>query len=327
MVNSTENVTTNKAQKPTRKPGNKGIGSDLPWRPIGVSLLLHLFLGTAIVMSMEYTPTLPEVQDQPSIQSAVDDSESAPPQEIVNAVAVDQAQVEAQVQRIQEQRAEQQRAEEQRIADLERRAREAEQQRQREEQRARQVAAEREQAAERTRRAREEAQQAERERAEAEQQRQQAAERLRQQQEAEERAAAERQRLEEERRAQEQAARERAERERQLQERLEREQEQRNRARQQRVLTEVERYQALIRGAIQRNWLTDSSMRGKTCVLTISLARDGFVTNVQIGEGDRAVCESARAAVLRAGNLPVSDDADVYEQLRNFRLRVEPQID
>ncbi|EGN74654.1 TolA protein [Idiomarina sp. A28L] len=305
---------------------SNGINKDLPWRPIGFSVLLHFVLGTAIVVSMDYTPTLPEVREQPTLESSADDSQAAPPQEIVNAVAVDQAQLEAQVQRIQDQRAAAQRAEEQRIADLERRAREAEQQRQREEQRARQVAAEREQAAEQTRRAREQAQQAERERAEAEQQRQQAAERLRQQQEAEQRAAAERQRLEEERRAQEQAARERAERERQLQERLEREQAERNRARQQRVLTEVERYQALIRSAVQRNWIVDSSMRGQSCVLTISLARDGFVTNVQVGEGDRAVCESARAAVLRAGNLPVSDDADVYEQLRNFRLRVEPQF-
>lgn len=297
------------------------------WKPLGYSVLLHVGIAGAMVLSMEFTP-MPQQRDQPQLNAAAPSevSDMPPPQEIVRAVAVDQAAVEAQVQRIRDQQDAARRAEEQRIADIERRAREAEQRRQREEQRAREVAAERDRAAQQAQREREQAAQAQRERQQAERAREEAAERLRQQQEAERQAQAERERQEAERRAQEQAARERAERERQLQERLAREQEQRNQARQQRVLTETERYQALIRGAIQRNWIVDPSMRGQSCVLTISMARDGFVTNVQMGEGNRAVCESARAAVLRTGNLPVSEDPDVYEQLRNFRLRVEPQF-
>lgn len=296
------------------------LSKNVAWKPVGYSVLLHVGLVGAMVVSMEFTPA---PKDSPQLSSPSISEVTSAPQEIVRAVAVDQAAVEAQVQRIRDQQEAERRAEQQRVADIERRAREAEQRRQREEQRAREVAAERERAAEQARREREQAQ---REQAEAERQREEAAERLRQQQEAERKAQEERERLEAERRAQEQAARERAERERQLQERLEQEQAQRNQARQQRVLTEVERYQALIRSAIQRNWITDSSMRGKSCVLTISMARDGFVTNVQVGEGDRAVCDSARAAVLRAGNLPISEDPDVYEQLRSFRLRVEPQF-
>ncbi|MCH8492544.1 MAG: cell envelope integrity protein TolA [Idiomarina sp.] len=296
------------------------LSKNVAWKPVGYSVLLHVGLVGAMVVSMEFTPA---PKDSPQLSSPSISEVTPAPQEIVRAVAVDQAAVEAQVQRIRDQQEAERRAEQQRVADIERRAREAEQRRQREEQRAREVAAEREQAAEQARRERAQAQ---REQAEAERQREEAAERLRQQQEAERKAQEERERLEAERQAQEQAARERAERERQLQERLEQEQAQRNQARQQRVLTEVERYQALIRSAIQRNWITDSSMRGKSCVLTINMARDGFVTNVQVGEGDRAVCDSARAAVLRAGNLPISEDPDVYEQLRSFRLRVEPQF-
>jgi colicin import membrane protein len=299
------------------------LSKNVAWKPLGYSVLLHVGLVGAMVVSMEFTPA---PKDSPQLSSPSISEVTPAPQEIVRAVAVDQAAVEAQVQRIRDQQEAVRRAEQQRVADIERRAREAEQRRQREEQRAREVAAQREQATEQARREREQAQQAQRERVEAERQREEAAERLRQQQEAERRAQEERARAEAERRAQEQAARERAERERQLQERLEQEQAQRNQARQQRVLTEVERYQALIRSAIQRNWITDASMRGKSCVLTISMARGGFVTNVQIGEGDRAVCDSARAAVLRAGSLPMSEDPDVYEQFRSFRLRVEPQF-
>lgn len=287
------------------------------WKAFGISAGLHVVMILVFAISMAYTPA-PNLQDSPML--------STPDIDIVEAVAVDEAQVQAQVERLQQQRDAERRAEEQRVAELERRAREAEQLRQREAERAAQVQRDRErqererqQAETQARQAREEAQRAERER-------EQAAERLRQQQEQERQAEAERQRREQERLEAERQARERAERERQLQERLAAEQESRNRARQQRVLTEVERYQALIRQTIQRNWIVDSSMRGKSCILNISLASNGFVTNVAVGEGDRAVCESARAAVLRAGTLPMSDDPDVAAQLRNIRLRVEPQL-
>ncbi|WP_241984170.1 cell envelope integrity protein TolA [Aliidiomarina sedimenti] len=252
---------------------------------------------------------------------------ATPEVDIVQATAVDQAQVDAQAQRIREQREAAQRAEEQRVAEIERRAQEAEQRRQQEEAQAQ--------------RAREQAQ---RERAEAEAE----AQRLREQAEAEERRAeeaaerraqeeaaaeerrraeeAERQRQEEERQRREAEEQQRAERERQLQEELAEERARRESARQQRVLSEVERYQALIRQTIQRNLLVDSSMRGQSCVLVISLARSGFVTNVQIDEGDRAVCEAGRAAALRAGTLPVSEDAEVYQEMSEIRLRIEPEF-
>jgi len=294
------------------QPKQKGLFG-ISWKAYGYSAALHVMLILVLVLSMEFAPAH-DAKDSPML--------STPDVDIVEAVAVDEAQVQAQVQRLQEQRDAQRRAEEQRVAELERRAREAEQLRQREAERAAQVQREREQQERQRQQAEQQARQAREEAQRADREREQAAERLRQQQEQERQAEAERQRREQERQEAERQARERAERERQLQERLAEEQAARDRARQQRV----ERYQALIRQTIQRNWIVDSSMRGKSCILNISLARDGFVTNVTVGEGDRAVCESARAAVMRAGSLPMSDDPDVAEQLRNIRLRVEPQL-
>jgi len=298
------------------QPKQKGLFG-ISWKAYGYSAALHVVLILVLVLSMEFAPAH-DAKDSPML--------STPDVDIVEAVAVDEAQVQAQVQRLQEQRDAQRRAEEQRVAELERRAREAEQLRQREAERAAQVQREREQQERQRQQAEQQARQAREEAQRADREREQAAERLRQQQEQERQAEAERQRREQERQEAERQARERAERERQLQERLAEEQAARNRARQQRVLTERDRYRALIRQTIQRNWIVDSSMRGKSCTLNISLARDGFVTNVTVGEGDRAVCESARAAVMRAGSLPMSDDPDVAEQLRNINLRVEPQL-
>ncbi|MCC5854293.1 MAG: cell envelope integrity protein TolA [Idiomarina sp.] len=269
------------------------------------SVLLHGVVGALLFASMEFVPSKDMV-----IELGAEEID------IIEAVAVDQEQVQQQVQRIQQERDAARRAEEQRVADLERRAREAEQRSQREQQEQRRQ--------EQERRRREAEARAEQERLERE--RQEAERRLEEQRAEERRIEAERQRREEERRREEEAARQRAEQEQQIQERMERERQERERARQQRVLSEVERYQVLIRQTIQRNWLTDPSMRGRACQLRISIARDGFVTNVQVIDGDRAVCESARAAVLRAGSLPVSSDPDVYREMSNITLRVEPNL-
>ena len=289
------------------------------------AVFVHVALAAVFLIGADFDWWDSDARPQPMMQEDV---------EIVQATAVDESRVEETAQRIRDQRDAERRAEEERVAELERRAREAEQRRQREQQaqqQAREQAQrEREEAEAETRRLREEAAAEEqraqeaaerraREEAEAERRRQEEAERQRQEEER-------RRQEEEERQRREAEERERAERERQIQEELAEERARRERARQQRVLTEVERYQALIRQAIQRNLIVDSSMRGQSCVLIISLARTGFVTNVEVGEGDRAVCEAGRAAALRAGTLPVSEDPEVYQQMDRIRLRIEPEF-
>lgn len=271
------------------------------------SLALHGAIVAAVVISVYVSP--------PSLHT-VEVNQSESEVDVIEAVAIDSQQVTQQVERIQEERAQAKRLEEERVAALERRAREAQQRREREQQESRRAQEERNK------------QQAEA-RAEAErleQVRQEAEKRIQEQKEEEAKIEEQRrQRIEEERRREE-AARKQAELERQIREEAESQRAAREKERQSKVQSEVDRFKALIQQTIQQNWLTDPSMRGQSCALRISTARDGFVTNVQMGDGDRAVCESARAAVLRAGSLPVSDDPDVYRELSNFTLRVEPNL-
>lgn len=122
-------------------------------------------------------------------------------------------------------------------------------------------------------------------------------------------------------------AKEKAAQERLLEQQLAEEMNNRNRARQQQVLSEIGRYTALISQTIQRNLITDkATMEGRSCKLTISLAPSGFVTNVVIGQGNRVVCDAAKAAVYKAGTLPVSKDPEVFKEMRTISLTVVPEF-
>lgn len=132
---------------------------------------------------------------------------------------------------------------------------------------------------------------------------------------------------EQERKRKEQEAKERALQDQMLQEQLAEEMAGRQQARQQQVMTELNRYTALIIQTIQRNLITDkSTMDGKSCKLTISLATSGFVTNVSSGQGDRIVCDAAQKAVYKAGTLPVSKDPDVFQKMRQISVTVIPEF-
>jgi colicin import membrane protein len=99
----------------------------------------------------------------------------------------------------------------------------------------------------------------------------------------------------------------------------------RQQARRQQMMTEIDRFTALISQAIIRNFLIDrSTMEGKSCKLTISLAPSGFVTNVVTGQGDRTVCAAAKTAVYKAGTLPVSKDPEIFREMRTISLTVAP---
>ncbi|MFT5313749.1 MAG: colicin import membrane protein, partial [Paraglaciecola sp.] len=127
-----------------------------------------------------------------------------------------------------------------------------------------------------------------------------------------------------------QDALEKAEQEKLLAEQLQTEQAARQQQQQQQrskqVLSEVQKYQALITQVIQRNWITDDSMKGKFCRLNIRLASNGLVIQVKELAGDTIVCRSAKAAVLKSDTLPVSKEADVYQELKDINLTVRPEL-
>lgn len=294
------------------------------------SLGLHLAILVLLVFGADFS-------SKPEMVTVSLQSEGQAP---VEAVAVDEKLLNERVQQIQRERDAAKAAEEKRIRDLERRAAQAEQNRTAEEQRLKRVAEEKRKAdaeaqkakaaaAEAKKRQEQEnakAKQAEQARIAKEQERQKAEEaakaaeqKRKAEQEAAEKAAAER-----ERKAAE--ARQRAEQERAMQEQMAKEAQARAAARAQQAATEVQRYTALIRDAIQRNLLVDEGMRGKSCRINIRLASNGFVTRVGVISGDQTVCDATVRAVNRAGTLPVSADPDVYNQLKDINLTVSPEL-
>jgi len=294
------------------------------------SLGLHLAILVLLVFGADFS-------SKPEMVTVSLQSEGQAP---VEAVAVDEKLLNERVQQMQRELDAAKAAEEKRIRDLERRAAQAEQNRTAEEQRLKRVAEEKRKAdaeaqkakaaaAEAKKRQEQEnakAKQAEQARIAKEQERQKAEEaakaaeqKRKAEQEAAEKAAAER-----ERKAAE--ARQRAEQERAMQEQMAKEAQARAAARAQQAATEVQRYTALIRDAIQRNLLVDEGMRGKSCRINIRLASNGFVTRVGVISGDQTVCDATVRAVNRAGTLPVSADPDVYNQLKDINLTVSPEL-
>jgi len=294
------------------------------------SLGLHLAILVLLVFGADFS-------SKPEMVTVSLQSEGQAP---VEAVAVDEKLLNERVQQMQRERDAAKAAEEKRIRDLERRAAQAEQNRTAEEQRLKRVAEEKRKAdaeaqkakaaaAEAKKRQEQEnakAKQAEQARIAKELERQKAEEaakaaeqKRKAEQEAAEKAAAER-----ERKAAE--ARQRAEQERAMQEQMAKEAQARAAARAQQAATEVQRYTALIRDAIQRNLLVDEGMRGKSCRINIRLASNGFVTRVGVISGDQTVCDATVRAVNRAGTLPVSADPDVYNQLKDINLTVSPEL-
>jgi len=268
-------------------------------------------------------------------------SSTPPPPAPVEAVAIDKDVLEQRVAEIKKQQEDARKAEEQRIRDLERRAQQAERSRAQEEARLKRVAEEKRKADEATAASRKAAAEAkkqqEAEAAKARTAEQQRIAREQERKKAEEAAkAAEAKRkaeqealakaqAERERQAREQ--RERAEQERMLQEQMAAEADARRRARAQQAVTEVQRYTAMISDAITRNLIKDeSTMRGRSCRLNLRLASNGFVTSVSVVNGDRAVCDAAVRAVNRAGTFPMSQDPDVYNQLKDINLTVAPEF-
>ncbi len=295
--------------------------------PLLLSLIFHVGLVALLVAGMHFEPKKEPTQVQ--VQLSGPDM-PAPEPEIVEAITIDQAAVDKQVEAIQQRQRDQAAAESRRQAELERKAREAKQARERELQKLREL--EKQQEAERRRLAKEK-EEAKKQKEAAEKAAADAEARRKREEEAARKAEAERKkreeeakRLEEERKKREQEAAEKAERERQINEQLEREAQARQRARSQQVLSEVGKYTALITGTIQRNLIVDDSMRGKQCVVNINLAPSGFVISVTKGAGDARVCQAAETAVLKAGTLPVSKDPEVFAKLKNINLTVKPEL-
>ncbi|MFD2167064.1 cell envelope integrity protein TolA [Thalassotalea euphylliae] len=252
----------------------------------------------------------------------------------IEAVAFDKAIIEKQAEKLRQEKARAKAAEQKRIRELEEKAAAAKRKRAKEEARIKKLEQQRKQkekekriADEKARKAKAQAIKAEKERKRKEEERKKAEKAAAEAKKKREREEAERKRKEAERKRKAKEANERAEQERMLAEQMAQEMEARQRARGQQVQSEISRYTALITQTIQRFLITDrSTMEGKSCKLTITLAPSGFVTNVQTGQGAAVVCNAAQNAVYKAGTLPVSKDPEVFKKMQKISLTVVPEF-
>ena len=97
-------------------------------------------------------------------------------------------------------------------------------------------------------------------------------------------------------------------------------------ARSAKQLSEIAKYEALIRAKISRNWKVDPSMKGSSCTLAIKLAPDGLVLSARMSRGDKRLCDSARRATIQAKTLPIPKDPEIISQFRDFDITLEPEL-
>ncbi|WP_448212274.1 cell envelope integrity protein TolA [Colwellia sp. MEBiC06753] len=290
--------------------------------PLGLSISLHvgllIFLLFGNFSSEPAKPKMMQVNLNP-----------------IQAVTVDKAIIENHAEKIRQEKAKQKAAEQKRLKELEEKAAAAKRKRQQEEARVKKLEQQSKQKEQEKRLADEKAKAAkakalaeEKARKRKEEERKKAEKAAAEAKKKREREAAERKKKEEaERKRKAQEAKERAAQEKMLAEQMAEEMAARQQARNQQVVSEINRYTALITQTIQRYLITDrSSMEGKSCKLTITLAPSGFVTNVQTGQGSAVVCNAAKNAVYKAGTLPVSKDPEVFREMQKISLTVIPEF-
>jgi colicin import membrane protein len=252
----------------------------LTLRSFVLSLLLHGAAAVLLVLSFDFTPKVEPV--------------AAVPINIVEAVKVDAAQVEAEVERLREadrKREEERRKLEKQVADMEKKAAAAEKQRKAEEQKLVELQKKAREAEEKK-----------------------LAEAKKQQEELDKK-----RKLEEEkkRKAAEEALRKQVEAEQRA---LEAQQLKEN----QRLIAEFSRR---IQVAVQQNFNLTGVPPGLSCKLQIRTLPGGEVVSAQVStsSGDEVFDRRALDAVSKASPLPVPDDPKLYEaQFRNFILNFSP---
>ncbi len=260
----------------------------------------------------------------------------APQGEVVQAVLVDESQVQREIDRLKEtearkaaEDAERQRRqreaeqarkrEEQRLAELkqqqERTTRQAEEQRKRDEQAVKQAAEQRKQEEQAARQAAEQRKKEEQRLAE-----------LKKQQEAEARQREEQRQAEERKRAEQQRKQEEEARRLAEEKRLRDEQIAGERAR--REQSEVDRYVRLIQQQVARAWIRPPNWTGHQCVVRVSLIPGGDVVAVAIVRscGDAVLDRSVESAVWRAAPLQVPPtDSGLFDRFRQLEFVFKPE--
>jgi len=288
------------------------------------AVLVHLVLLAVLVFSLDWAPSI-----KPSVSS-----KPAP----VQAVVVDAAKLDAQVQHRKQVEEQKQRAEQEKLKRIEEQAKAVEQKRVQEKQRAaelkrlqeerrKQVEVEKKRKAEAA--AKQKAEAEKKRKAEAEKKRleeqQRKAEAEKKRQEKEQREAEAKAKADAERKRQEEEARKAAEAE--MQARLAAEQERLATQRRSAMQRMIDEYVLYIQERVQRSWIRPpSSGTELSCTVEVRLIPGGEVIDAQIvrSSGNAAFDRSVEAAVFKASPLPVPPDPEVMEQFRSLRFEFKP---
>lgn len=299
-------------------------------KAIWLSLALHIGL-LAVLLMGDFSSEI-----KPKKSSAI--TEQAKP---IEATVVDASKLQKAINKIKKQKADDKAAEKKRIRAIERRANEAKKRRAKEEARIKKLETQRkkkEQEKKRADKAAKEsvakAKKAEQVRIQKEQEKQKAEDAAAQARSKRLKAEAAAKKADDirkkqivERKRKEKAAADKAAREKLLAEQMAAEMATRNKARKQQMMSEIQRFAALITNMIDQRMIKDrSTMEGKSCKLTISLAPSGNVQFVTNGMGDPVVCDAAKKAIYKAGILPVSQDPEVFKEMSKIDVSVVPDF-
>lgn len=294
-----------------------------------VALFISLFMHVAVIATLLISGHFSMPKETP---------ETFNPDPIIEAKVIDESQLQEQVQKVKDEQKAKRLKEETRVKELEKRAADAEKKRKQQEAEAARLKRQTKQQkldkkkAEQAAVAAREKQQQEQEKAKAKQ-----LEDERKRKEVEKKKADDLARKAKEKRQREEKALKEAERKRQeakakaeqeklLDEQLQAEQAVRQQRRNKQVLTEVQKYEVLIKQTLDRIFIKDDAMKGQSCRFNIRLASNGLVLQVKELGGDPLVCRAGRAAIFKAVQLPVSKEPDVYEKLRDINFTFVPEI-
>jgi colicin import membrane protein len=277
---------------PRRTPGRL--------RAVVYAVLVHAAVITALVIGFRWSHSPPAAVPGKPIDAVVVEDEQKKKLEEAHRKAEEQK-------RRAEEARQQTEAEKKRQEEVQRQQAEAEKQRQAE--------LKRKQDAEQRRKQEEEAQRAE--------------EQKRRENEARKKAEAEKQRLAEEARKRTEAEQQRKAAEEQLKQQLAAEEQARiEAARAARAATEAEKYKAIIRQKVSRNWnRPPGAPPGLHCTVHVRLAAGGEVLQATVvqSSGNPLFDRSVEAAVQKASPLPIPQDPDLLEYFREIEFVFTPE--
>lgn len=279
------------------------------------ALLVHLVVAIVLSanISLDSRPTPIQIQgEQP---------------DIVQAVAVDESQVQAEMDKIRAAEAKRERQQDAKQKHRDKQARDSKRKRQAEEQRLAKVKKQRE---EQAKKQKQEKQQLTELQAKKKLQSKRLAElekqKRKQQAKLEKLQTEARQAEDKKRRLQEESARRKQLKEEQ--QRLAKEKAKRDSRQRAAAEKESLRYIALMQDKVKRNWLNPvANKKGLECVVRVRLNKSGKVLLVQVvhGSGNTAFDRSVEAAVLKSSPLPLPKDPTIMEGFPELRFKFKPQ--